>query len=134
MNCPPLTWAREVMENTEDTNNNRIDQFKADVSDMNLKTGSASRESLFQVLGFLLMVGGVVGALVAYISSGNLDDARDIQSMIVLAVALGALTVFGAAIFLRYSLARFLRMWLLRQLFEGQSNTDRIVDAVSGRS
>jgi len=29
----------------------------------------------------------------------RLDDARDIQSMIVMAVALGALTVFGAAIF-----------------------------------
>ena len=57
-----------------------------------------------------------------------------VVSMIVLAVALGALTVLGAAIFLRYSLARFLRMWLLRQLFEGQANTDRIVDAVSGRN
>jgi uncharacterized membrane protein (DUF485 family) len=49
------------------------------------------------------------------------------------AVAFLALTVFGAAIFLRYALANFLRMWLLRQLYEGQANTDRIVDAVSKR-
>jgi hypothetical protein len=52
---------------------------------------------------------------------------------VVSAVAFLALTVFGAAIFLRYALANFLRMWLLRQLYEGQANTDRIVDAVSKR-
>jgi hypothetical protein len=43
------------------------------------------------------------------------------------------LTLAGAALYLRYALANFLRMWLLRQLYEGQANTDRIVDAVSKR-
>jgi hypothetical protein len=33
----------------------------------------------------------------------------------------------GAAVFLRYSLARFLRFWLLRQLYEGQAQVDQLV-------
>ena len=40
------------------------------------------------------------------------------------------LAVVGAAVFLRYSLARFLRFWLLRQLYEGQANIDRLVGAL----
>ena len=42
--------------------------------------------------------------------------------------------VAGAALFLRYSIAAFLRMWLLRNLYEGQANTDRIVEAVTDKS
>jgi hypothetical protein len=41
-----------------------------------------------------------------------------------------AVAVTGAAVFLRYSLARFLRFWLLRQLYEGQSHIDQIVGAL----
>ena len=102
-------------------------------AEMNLKTGSPSRDKTFQALGFVMMLVGVIGAFVVYVSSGNLDDPRDVTSQVAFTVAFLALTVFGAAIFLRYALANFLRMWLLRQLYEGQANTDRIVDAVSKR-
>jgi hypothetical protein len=33
-------------------------------------------------------------------------------------------------VFVRYSLARFLRFWLLRQLYEGQAHMDRLVGAL----
>ena len=33
--------------------------------------------------------------------------------------------VFGMAVFLRYSLGRFLRFWLLRLIYEQQDATDR---------
>jgi hypothetical protein len=39
--------------------------------------------------------------------------------------------VLGAAVFLRYSMARFLRLWLLRQLYESQANVERVVDAIT---
>jgi uncharacterized membrane protein len=116
---------------TTTDDNNRIGQFKSDVSDMKLKTGSAGQENLLMALGGVLMLVGVVVALVLYASSLNLDDARDIQSNIVLSIAMLAVSVAGAALFLRYSLAKFLRLWLLRQLYEGQANTDRIVEAVT---
>ena len=118
------------MTATTTDSNNRIEQFKSDVADMKLKTGNAGQENLLMAVGALLMVVGVVVSLLLYASSLNLDDQRDIQSNIVLAIGMLALAVAGAALFLRYSLAKFLRLWLLRQLYEGQANTDRIVDAV----
>ena len=113
-----------------ETTGDRIEQFKSDVTDMNLKTGSPSRDKTFQALGFVMMLVGVIGAFVVYVSSNNLSSQLDVTSQVAFAVAFLALTVFGAAIFLRYALANFLRMWLLRQLYEGQANTDRIVDAI----
>jgi ABC-type maltose transport system permease subunit len=112
---------------------NRIDQFKSEVTDLNLKTGNAGREKGLVILGVLMMIAAVVVSFFAYAASRNYDDARDIQTMLILAVTMAALAVFGAALFLRYSLAGFLRMWLLRNLYEGQANTDRIVEAVTDR-
>ncbi len=111
----------------------RIEQFKADVAELKLKTGTAGRESVLQALGVVLMVAGVGVALIAYQVSLSQDDPRDIQSGIILAIAMLALTVVGAALFLRYSLAKFLRFWLLRQLYEGQAHVDQVVDAVTRR-
>ena len=103
------------------------------MTDLNLKTGSAGRERVVQVVGILLMIVGVAGAFLCYVSSRNLGDARDIQGQIVFSIAFLTLAVAGAALFLRYSIAHFLRLWLLRQLYEGQANTDRLVEAIADR-
>jgi hypothetical protein len=111
----------------------RIEQFKGDVSDMKLRTGTASRETALLVLGIVLMVVGVVGAFVTYEASLNLNSPLDLQSYNMLAITFLTITVVGAAIFVRYSVAKFLRLWLLRQLYESQANTDRIVEALDQR-
>ena len=113
--------------------NDRIERFKAEAADLGLKAGRADRERLWLVAGLVLMAVGIVGALLAYQSSLSSDDARDIQSFIILAIAMAGVVVAGAAIFLRYSLARFLRLWLLRQLYEGQAHLDRVVEAIERR-
>ncbi len=126
------------METTTTTDNagngNRIDQFKTEVTDLNLKTGNVGREKLLSILGVIMMIVGTAGAFIVYASSLNLSSALDVQSQIVYAVAFLTVSVFGAALFLRYSFAAFLRMWLLRNLYEGQANTDRIVEAVTDKS
>ncbi len=112
----------------------RVDQFKTEVAEMNLKTGNATRERVYGVVGLLLMIVGVVGAFSAYVSATNLSNALDLQETQVLAAAFVALTLLGLGLFLRFAIANFLRMWLLRQLYEGQANTQRMVDAINGRS
>ena len=111
----------------------RMERFKAEAADLQLKAGSSSRERLWLIAGLVLMAVGVVAALLAYQASLSADDGRDIQSYTILAVAMIGVVVAGAAVFLRYSMARFLRLWLLRQLYEGQANLDRVVEAIERR-
>lgn len=91
---------------------------------------SGSRDGLYQKLAVAAMAVGLVGLFVAYQASLGSDDPRDIQSLIVLGMFLLALAVVGTAVFVRYSLARFLRFWLLRQLYEGQAHVDQLVEAL----
>ena len=105
--------------------NDRAEQFKADIAEMKLKTGRTGTERLLQLLGAALMVAGIAIALGAYSASVNVTatpgtnvDLLDSNSYIALAIAGVAISVTGGFLFLRYSLARFLRFWLLRQAYE----------------
>ena len=61
-------------------------------------------------------------------------DLRDLVSYQILTVVFLALTVVGAALFLAASVAKVLRLWLVRQLLEGQAQTDQISQALSTRN
>jgi hypothetical protein len=105
--------------------NDRAEQFKADIAEMKLKTGRTGAERLLQLLGAALMVAGIAIALGAYSASLNVTatpgtnvDLLDSNSYIALAIAGVAISFTGGFLFLRYSLARFLRFWLLRQAYE----------------
>jgi len=111
--------------------NDRAEQFKAEIADMKVKTGRARSENLLQVLGVVLMVVGIAIALGAYSASLNVTatpgsnvDVLDSNSYMPLAIGGLAITVTGGFIFLRYSLAKFLRFWLLRQSYEQRAAID----------
>jgi hypothetical protein len=112
--------------------NDRIERLKSDAAELNVGKGAA-RDGVYQMLGAVAMGAGVVLAFVAYQLSLGKDDSRDIQSLQLLALSMLALSIAGAAVFVRYSLARFLRFWLLRQLYEGQAHIDQVVEAIAGR-
>lgn len=92
--------------------------FEAEISQLQLKTGRAASERRFLAAGLAAMLVGVVVALVAFLISTAMADTRDVISMSILAVSGLALAVVGAAVFLRYSLSRFFRFWLLRLIYE----------------
>jgi hypothetical protein len=119
------------METT--TTTTRVDQFKSDITDMKLKTGNSSKEGALQAFGVLLMIAGIAITVLSYISSTGADIAADQTELLSLGFAGVAVTLTGAALFLRYSLAKFLRFWLLRQMYEGQSHIDQVVDAIRER-
>jgi hypothetical protein len=106
----------------------RAEQFKADIAEMKLKTGRRRGENVLLLLGVALMVAGIAIALGAYSASLNVTatpgsnvDLLDSNSYIALAIAGVAIALTGGIVFLRYSLARFLRFWLLRQAYEQQA-------------
>jgi hypothetical protein len=109
--------------------NERIERLQSEAAQLGVAKGGR-RDGLYQTLGAVAAVGGVVVALITYVSSLGLENSLDVQSAIILAVAMLGVSVVGSAVFLRYSFARFLRFWLLRQMVEGQDHIDRVIAAV----
>ncbi len=95
-------------------------QFEADIAQIRVRTGGSAHEARLVGLGAALMVVGAVVALVAFVVSGSQADTRDVLSTVILATFGLTLAVAGAAVFLRYSIGRFLRFWLLRLIYEQQ--------------
>jgi hypothetical protein len=122
------------------TDTDRISQFKSDIAEMKLKTGGSSKEGTLQLLGALLMAAGIAVSVIAYFATKNITPniliktpERDASAYTQLGLLGLTLAIVGAAMFLRYSLAKFFRLWLLRQIYEGQANIDQVVAAVRER-
>ena len=117
---------RTAMEATPE----RVEQFKSEISSMRLRDPSTARDRQLLRLGVALMVVGVVLGIYAYSLSHGTDDALQQRDAIVVALVGVAVTVAGGAVFVRYSVAQFLRFWLARVLYEQQAATDRVVEAI----
>jgi hypothetical protein len=117
------------------TGDNRVARFRADIADMHLRDPKAGRERLWMFVGGAMLALGVIIAIIAYFQSSGADSAYNTEGpatqrdAIVIALIGVTVSVVGAAIFLRYSLAQFLRFWLARLIYEQQAATDRIVES-----
>jgi hypothetical protein len=60
------------------------------------------------------------------------SDYRDIASEQILAIAFVGLALLGAALYIAAAVASTLRLWLLRQLYEGQQHAEQLAEAVRG--
>ena len=118
---------------TDAMTDDRIERFRAEVAGLRLRTGGQRQDTAVAIVGLVLMVGGLVAALITYETSLHQSSALNIGSEQILALSMVALTVIGAALFLFAALARFLRFWMLRQLYEGQAHVDSLVEGLSHR-
>jgi hypothetical protein len=96
----------------------RVQEFKEAVAELRVEDPASARERRLLALGVLLMVAGVVVAFIAWLLSSGESDSLEQSEQMILAVFGVSLTVAGGAVFLRYSLARFFRFWLLRLIYE----------------
>ncbi len=108
----------------------KIEQFRTAVAELKLRTSRTRGDLVRQVIGGLLMLGGFVAGLIIYEQSLSQSSALNLASEQILALAMLGLVVIGAALFVSASLARFLRFWMLRQLYEGQAHIDQLVDTI----
>lgn len=112
----------------------RVEQFKAEIADMRLKDPAAGRDAQLLMGGAVLMLAGVVITIVAYfMSHGTSNDLtqNDAQTVSMIGIAVA---IVGGAVFLRYSLAQFLRFWLARLIYEQQAQTDRVLGSARSSS
>jgi predicted tellurium resistance membrane protein TerC len=109
----------------------RVDQFKQDIAAMQVRDPAAGRDRLFSRGGLTLMIIGVIVAIAGYVQSHGTTNPLGQRDAIIIGLVGVTLSVIGSALFLRGSIASFLRFWLARSIYEQKAQTDRIVDKLS---
>lgn len=110
----------------------RLAEFQAQVDELKLTGGRANPERTMVRLSLALFVVAVAIEIAAFSLSSGASDARDQNDYIILSL-LGVVVALGAvALFVRASLTRYFRYWLIRLVYEDRANTDRLVDALRG--
>jgi hypothetical protein len=111
----------------------RVEQFKTEIAEMKLPDPSSGRDRMLLRGSAVLMAVGVVVAILAYsLSHGTSNPLQQNDAQVVSVIGL-TLAVVGGAVFVRYSLAGFLRFWLARLSWEQQTQTDRLIEALESR-
>ena len=118
--------------NTERMNTDRAERFKAEVADMKLRDPATGLDRLLTRLGLLGLAGGVVIGVVAYFVSHGTTNPLQQRDAIVLGLLGVTIALVGGALWLKATLAGFLRFWIARICYEQQAQADRIAAAVTG--
>jgi hypothetical protein len=111
--------------------NERVQEFKDEIDAMKVRDPSTGRDRVWLRIGIAMMVVGIGIAVVAYFMSHGTSNPLAQNDAIILALIGVSVSVVGGAVFLRYSIASFLRFWLARFIYEQQSQTDRIVEKLN---
>jgi uncharacterized membrane protein len=114
-----------------EVNDDRIQAFTQEIGELKLRGGRGDRERILLVIGVIALVAGVVLAVVGGFQASGTTDLGDQVAFLATGTFIGlALVVLGTALFIRYSVARFMRFWLVRLVHEHRSETDRVVAAL----
>ncbi len=106
----------------------RVDEFRAEISELRLRDPRATHDRRSAVLGGTLMILALIIEIGAYLYSSNGNELEQ-RDAIVIAIAGLTVGVIGSALFAKASMTQFLRWWLARLTYEQKHQTDRIIDA-----
>ncbi len=106
----------------------RMEEFETEVDALRIRGGASKPEARLLLAGIVAAAAGIVLIAIGwYQASGT---ARiDEQNAYFFSCGLSglALVILGGLVFVRYSLARYLRYWLIREIYESREQTDRTV-------
>ena len=112
-------------------NEDRIQTFTEEIGELKLRGARADRERWLLSLGGLGLVAGVGLAIFGGFQASGTTELGDQVAFLATGTLIGlALVIAGAALFVRYSIARFMRFWLVRLVHEHRSETDRVIGAL----
>ncbi len=109
----------------------RMAEFERQVAALRLRGQSGSFETRLLYLGIALLGLGLLMVGVAWFrASDTTVQHEQIDYLISGGIGGIGVTLIGAAIYLRISITRYLRLWLVRLLYEQRAQTDRTIDAL----
>ena len=114
----------------------RLAQFEAEVGKLKVTGGGANPERLGTQWGIGLTILGFVIAIISWWSA--LDAPSDtgavtaLRAEIMGAIGIG-LAVVGIVIWVRNSLTRYLRYWIIRLVYEQREQTDQLIQALRAK-
>jgi uncharacterized protein YjeT (DUF2065 family) len=92
--------------------------LSTELGKLRASNNSGPMDSKLSVLGVLLAIAGLVIILVNFLQSRNFSDMRDQMDALILSLFGIGLVIVGATLYIRSSMTRFLRYWLLRMVYE----------------
>jgi uncharacterized membrane protein len=112
-------------------NENRIQTFTEEIGELKLRGARADRERWLLAIGTVALIAGVALAVVGGFQASGTTEVGDQLAFLATGTLIGlALVIAGAALFVRYSIARFMRFWLVRLVHEHRTETDRTIEAL----
>lgn len=115
-----------------ETNPQRVDEFKQEIASMNIRTPADETERMWLIGGMACVGVAVVATLWTWWQVSGLSMLNQQIPFVVSGGGLAViLAIVGAALFVRYSMTRYLRFWLVRYIYEERSQTDREVEALA---
>jgi hypothetical protein len=112
-------------------NHDRIDEFRQDIAEMRIRPPEDATERVWLIAGLVLPLLGLIAIVVGWWgASGSAYPAQQIPYVISGGILGLGLVITGAALFVRYSMTRYMRFWLLRVIYEARLQTDRTVGSL----
>jgi hypothetical protein len=93
-------------------------ELGTELGKLRASNNSGPMDSKVSVLGVLLAIVGLVVILISFLQSRNYSDIRDQMDSLILSLFGIGLVIVGSTLYIRSSMTRFLRYWLLRMVYE----------------
>jgi hypothetical protein len=120
----------EHTDATGTMSSSRLAQFEAEVGKLKVTGGGANPERLGSRWGIGLGVVGFVVTIIAWFSAKDSTDVNTIlRSQIIGLLGIGIVLV-GVVIWIRNSLTRYLRYWIIRLVYEQREQTEQLIQAL----
>jgi hypothetical protein len=105
-------------------------QFEEEIARLRVRGGAAEPERHLLRAGIVLAMAGLTLAAFALAGTRDATTVEQQNDYLVLGPLAIGLTLVGVAMWLRHSLTRYFRFWLVRLIYEDRQTADRIVEAI----
>jgi hypothetical protein len=109
----------------------RIEEFKRELGELDVKAPEDTGDRKYLLAGVALFVIGIIAILAGWFGASGTAFPNEQLPYLLSGGFLGlGFIVVGAALFVRFSMSRYLRFWLVREIYEQRAQTDRVVAAI----